>query len=114
MAYVKNSTDLCQVLWRHRLVVLDAGFGAELLIHASLRTTKQTVQPGGVRITQQKTSYDFGYDYAGAHPHAATHIDIRTYTYDANGNETGWTNDLNGTRRTVVWDEENRVQKHLR
>ena len=36
--------------------------------------------------------------------------DNRTYTYDANGNQTGWTNDLNGTRRTIVWDEENRVQ----
>jgi RHS repeat-associated protein len=34
----------------------------------------------------------------------------RTFQFDANGNQAGWTHDRNGTRRTIVWDEENRVQ----
>src|SRR5262249_23274839 len=51
-----------------------------------------------------------GYLYQGAQPNAPTHIGERTYTYDANGNETGWKNDENGTRRTIKGDEENRVQ----
>ena len=66
-------------------------------------------QPSGTPITQKKTSYVFAYAY-GAKPHAPTHIGDRAYTYDANGNQTGWTHDQNGTRRTIVWDEENRIQ----
>jgi len=34
----------------------------------------------------------------------------RTFSYDANGNQMGWEHDRNGTRRTIVWDEENRIQ----
>jgi RHS repeat-associated protein len=37
-------------------------------------------------------------------------IGERTYTYDANGNQTRWDHDKNGTRRTIVWDDENRIQ----
>jgi RHS repeat-associated protein len=70
----------------------------------------EVVQPSGVPIPQQKTSYAWTYAYGGAHPHAPMHLGDRTFGYDANGNQTGWTNDLNGTRRTVVWDDENRVQ----
>ncbi|MDD1796500.1 hypothetical protein LRP50_25650, partial [Enterovibrio sp. ZSDZ42] len=59
----------------------------------------------------QGTSYDWQYDYAGsAQPHAASNIGNRTFSYDANGNQTGWTNDDNGTRRDIVWDEENRIR----
>lgn len=66
-------------------------------------------------ITQKKTSYAWNYDYApsgpaSVRPHAPIHIGERTYTYDANGNQTGWDNDDNGTRRTIAWDEENRIQ----
>src|SRR5216684_2311615 len=46
----------------------------------------------------------------GQRPHAPTHIDQRTYSYDANGNQTGWTHDQNGTRRNITWDDENRIQ----
>jgi len=69
--------------------------------------------PGGV--VQKKTTYDFSYAYnlsgaSSVRPHAPTHIGVRTYTYDADGNQTGWTHDQNGTRRTIVWDDENRIQ----
>ena len=75
----------------------------------------QIIQPSTVAITQKKTTYDFTYAYApsgpaSVRPHAPTHIGERTYTYDANGNQTGWTHDQNGTRRTIVWDDENRIQ----
>jgi RHS repeat-associated protein len=76
----------------------------------SKQQTNDIVQPSGRLIRQQKTSYSFEYAYDGPQPHAATHIDNRTFTYDANGNQTGWTHDLNGTRRTIVWDDENRIQ----
>jgi RHS repeat-associated protein len=59
---------------------------------------------------QARTSYDWTYRYEEPQPHASTHIGDRTFSYDANGNQTGWTDDRNGTRRTIVWDEENRVQ----
>src|SRR6266496_42318 len=73
------------------------------------------IQPSQQAITQKKTSYNFAYAYnpSGANsirPHAPTHIDLRTYTYDLDGNQTGWTHDTNGTRRTITWDEENRIQ----
>ena len=67
-------------------------------------------QPSGNLITQKKTTYDWAYAYAGEQPHAPTHIGERTFSYDANGNQTGWEHDKNGTRRTIVWDAENRIQ----
>lgn len=68
----------------------------------------------GKAVTQKKTSYDWsgaqGYKYDGPQPHAPTHIGERAFSYDANGNQLGWTHDKNGTRRTITWDEENRIQ----
>ncbi|HEY0603173.1 MAG TPA: SpvB/TcaC N-terminal domain-containing protein, partial [Herpetosiphonaceae bacterium] len=70
----------------------------------------EIVQPSGNPIEQKKTSYDWTYSYDGAQPHAPTHIGDRTFRYDANGNQAGWDHDQNGTRRNIVWDEENRIQ----
>ena len=72
-------------------------------------------QPSGTSIPQKKTSYVFNYAYNASgptsiRPHAPTRIGERTYNYDANGNQLGWDHDQNGTRRTIVWDEENRIQ----
>lgn len=61
-------------------------------------------------IPQHKTTYAWNYDYGSAKPHAATHIGDRTFFYDDNGNQTGWDDDHSGQRRTIVWDEENRVR----
>jgi RHS repeat-associated protein len=73
------------------------------------------IQPSQQAITQKKTSYNFAYAYnpsgtASVRPHAPNHIGVRTYTYDADGNQTGWTHDTNGTRRNITWDDENRIQ----
>jgi RHS repeat-associated protein len=70
----------------------------------------EVVEPSGVPIVQHATTYDWAYRYGGVHPHAPTHIGPRTFRYDANGNQVAWTHDANGTRRAIVWDEENRVQ----
>ncbi|OQW89633.1 MAG: hypothetical protein BWK78_07570, partial [Thiotrichaceae bacterium IS1] len=70
----------------------------------------EVVKPAGAVLTQAKTTYDWQYAYTGGQPHAPTHIGNRTFSYDANGNQTGWVNDENGTQRAIVWDEENRIQ----
>ncbi|WNG15531.1 SpvB/TcaC N-terminal domain-containing protein [Cystobacter fuscus] len=64
----------------------------------------------GKPIPQHKTTYAWNYDYGSAKPHAATHVGDRTFFYDDNGNQTGWDDDRNGQRRTIVWDEENRIR----
>jgi RHS repeat-associated protein len=68
------------------------------------------VEPSQTSVTQKKTSYSWTYAYGGSQPHAPTHLGERTFYYDGNGNQIGWNNDRNGTRRTIVWDEENRIQ----
>ncbi len=65
---------------------------------------------GGKPVEQKATSYDWSeYVYGGDHPHAPTHIGSRSYNYDLNGNQTGWRDDKNGTRRIILWDEDNRI-----
>jgi len=76
----------------------------------SKNQTNTITQGSGTPVTQGKTTYSLAYAYTGVHPHAPSHIGTQTYTYDANGNQTGWTDDGNGQRRSIVWDEENRIQ----
>jgi RHS repeat-associated protein len=75
---------------------------------------------GGTPRTELATTYDWAYTYldpstgsgqAVAGPHAPTHIGERSYSYDANGNQSGWLSDVNGTRRTIAWDEDNRIRE---
>ncbi|HEY1212687.1 MAG TPA: RHS repeat-associated core domain-containing protein, partial [Bryobacteraceae bacterium] len=65
---------------------------------------------GNKWIPQKKTTYDWSYSYDGNQPHAARHIGNQTYTYDADGNLTGSTDDKTGQRRRMIWDEENRLR----
>lgn len=71
--------------------------------------TNQIVQPPGTPVTQQPTTYSFSYAYNGTQPHAPTTIGQQNYTYDANGNQTGFTDTDSGQRQTIAWDEENRI-----
>lgn len=59
---------------------------------------------------QKKTSYNLAYQYGESQPHAPVHIGERSFTYDANGNQTGWKSDVTGQRRVVLWDEEDRIR----
>jgi len=86
-------------------------------VHNITRKTQADaiIEPSGVSTPQKKVSYDFAYAYnasgtTSVRPHAPNHIGVRTYSYDADGNQTGWTHDQNGTRRDIVWDDENRIQ----
>jgi YD repeat-containing protein len=72
--------------------------------------TDTLASSGNKGIPQKGTTYDWAYAYQGAQPHAPSHIGTRTYYFDANGNQTGYTNDQNGTRRDIIWDEDNRIQ----
>ncbi|HEX8081624.1 MAG TPA: SpvB/TcaC N-terminal domain-containing protein [Jatrophihabitans sp.] len=72
--------------------------------------TNTIVQGSGTPVTQGKTTYNYAYAYGGPQPHAPTHIGTKTYAYDANGNQIGWSDDTNGQQRTIIWDEENRIQ----
>ncbi len=59
---------------------------------------------------RHKTTYDLTYKYEGKQPHAPSQIGENTYTYDANGNTTGWQSTKNNNRRDILWDEENRIR----
>jgi RHS repeat-associated protein len=72
------------------------------------KTQTDTIFNNPKGTPQLKTTYSQAYNYNAA-PHQPTHIGVKTYTYDINGNLIGWTNDYNGTNRTVTWDDENRV-----
>lgn len=61
--------------------------------------------------TQNQTTYNYNYDYnKGTKPNAPIHIGAVAYTYDANGNQSGWQHDVSAQNRQIVWDEENRIQ----
>jgi RHS repeat-associated protein len=75
------------------------------------KTQTNDKNPNGNKwIPQKKTTYDQAYTYDAKQPHAATHIGRQTYSYDADGNQTGWTDDKTGQRQKMVWDEENRLR----
>jgi len=58
-------------------------------------------------VSVPATNYDFYYSYNGAQPHAPDQIGYRRYTYDANGNNTGWYVPDSTTWQLMLWDEEN-------
>lgn len=82
-------------------------------IHNITRKTQahDVTTPGGATVPQKPTTYDFSYAYAGPQPHAATTVGDRAYTYDGNGNQAGWDALTSGQRRTIIWDEDNRIRE---
>ena len=54
------------------------------------------------------------YAYGGAgkpRPHAPITIGERDFLYDFNGNQVGWDNQKNGSKRRNTWDEDNRLRQ---
>jgi RHS repeat-associated protein len=62
-------------------------------------------------ITQKDTTYNLGYEYKGAAPHAPSKIGDRNYRFDADGNVTKWTMDKSSVNRAVTWDEADRMTR---
>ena len=84
----------------------------------SKKQSHDVVTPGGATVPQKKTSYDVTYSYGAAQPHAPSkiagseflHHGGRDFHYDANGNQVGWDALKSAQKRSIVWDEENRIQ----
>ncbi|NMM48341.1 RHS repeat domain-containing protein [Marinigracilibium pacificum] len=74
------------------------------------QTHERSGGEGNNWVTQKRTSYDMTYEYGKEQPNAPVHIGDKSYQYDLNGNLTGWTHDVSGQRRNIVWDEENRIR----
>ncbi len=71
----------------------------------------EIVQPSTTKTFPKETNYVLNYVYGSSHPHAVTDAGDKLYSYDANGNMTGWIHKQNGTRRVITWSEENRVKQ---
>lgn len=69
------------------------------------------IQPSAEEHLPKETNYLLDYKYGSTHPHAVTDAGDKLYSYDNNGNMTGWTNKTNGQRRNILWNEENRVKE---
>ncbi len=84
----------------------DAGGHGNVVLKHQLDEIVQ----GRNRILQRPTSYTFNpITYAGDGPHQMTRIATLSYSYDVNGNATGWTDDATGQRRTHTFDAEDRL-----
>jgi RHS repeat-associated protein len=60
---------------------------------------------------QASTTYGWAYHFDPDQPHAPTQVGDRTFTYDDNGNQLGWSSETAGGQREITWDEENRIQR---
>jgi len=70
----------------------------------------EQVKPSGKAVPDLKMTYAWRYRFEDQRPHLPAHIGDRAFICDADGMVAGWTHDLNGTRRVIVYDEEGRVQ----
>jgi len=78
------------------------------ITHKTQLDTVNTLSSSG---TKQSLSYDWTYAYnPEGKPHAPLHIGERTFSYDANGNQLGWTHDRNATYRAITWDDADRIE----
>jgi len=82
-------------------------------IHNIVNKAQVHVRSGsdGVESVVKGTSYTWDYAYEGNKPHAPTVIGDRHFSYDANGNQLGWTQDNGKASRHIFWDDENHIQR---
>ncbi|MBK8195482.1 MAG: hypothetical protein IPK76_20560 [Lewinellaceae bacterium] len=76
-------------------------------LHNIRKKTQNHLRDG---LTQTPTSYTQAYDYDQNRPHVPLKIGNLNYQFDANGNMTGWTEDITNRNRFIRWDEENRIR----
>jgi RHS repeat-associated protein len=70
----------------------------------------QIIQPSASVTLPKETNYVLSYAY-GNQPHAVIDAGDKLYSYDASGNMTGWKSKTSGQKRTIIWNEENRVKE---
>jgi RHS repeat-associated protein len=66
------------------------------------------IQPSGKGMVQPIT-YDSTYSYNGSQENAPTQVGDTSYTYDANGNETGTAANSSGQKMTLTWNDANQL-----
>ncbi len=71
----------------------------------------QIIQPSATTTLPKETNYVLSYVYGSSKPHAVTDAGDKLYAYDVNGNMTGWNSKTSGQKRTIIWNEENRVKE---
>ena len=71
----------------------------------------QIIQPSATTTLPKETNYVLDYIYGTNKPHAVTDAGDKLYTYDPAGNMTGWNSKTSGQKRTILWNEENRVKE---
>ncbi len=76
-------------------------------LHNIQKKTQKHLRDG---LTQSPTSYNQAYDYDQNRPHVPVKIGNLNYQFDANGNMTGWTEDITNRNRFIRWDEEDRIR----
>jgi RHS repeat-associated protein len=88
---------------------LEMGYDTIGNIKSKRQLHEKLPYDGDKWVEEHKTTYDWTYDHTAKQPHAPTKIGNRTFSYDLNGNQTGWENTLNANNRVIEWDEENRI-----
>jgi len=81
---------------------------------AGNQATKQQVDvttkvPGGGKQNEYLTSYQSAFNYSTSRPHQLAGVGQRSFTYDADGNMTGWT-DKTKQGRAMTWDSADRMR----
>ncbi len=89
--------------------VRDYTFSTSYDKNGNVSAKKQTDVING-KLTQKPTTYDFkSMGYRTDKPHQLAAIGKKTYSYDANGNFTGWQE--GSDRRIVSWDAAGRMKQ---
>jgi RHS repeat-associated protein len=77
-------------------------------VNGNVASKRQTDVIDG-KLEQKPTTYEFAsLTYRSDKPHQLDKVGTKSYTYDPNGNLTGWTD--GGNSRTVTWDATDRVR----
>ena len=76
-------------------------------LHNILKKSQKHLRDGQA---QPATSYNQAYEYDPTRPNVPVKIGNLSYQFDANGNMTGWAEDITNRNRFIRWDEENRIR----
>ncbi len=93
---------------RQEAYTYDLGYSRIHNITSKRQEHTARSREGGHAVVQRQTSYEQSYAY-GTRPHAPTQVGERELTYDPSGNLVGMVQARSGLRRSLVWDDDDRV-----